>query len=221
MSEDNLTIKSAKTINVSALGVDFTSDVSIEDWESFGEQIGKVVNSSQFIIGDWLNYGRSRWEKKEEYAKRIAIAEEKTGLDRESLKKYAMIARKVSFENRSPKCSFSHHIPVAKLEPKEQTKWLKIADEKALSTKLLKASIKAGKPLCKASLKSKADSVHTYDDCLVFVHDIHRWYTRKKNAGFFDKLTLEQLQFERKKLVPVAEIYNELNQIIRFKQVEN
>ena len=48
----------AANINVSELGFKFSENVSIEEWEKFGEQIGKLVNSSQFIIGDWLNFGR-------------------------------------------------------------------------------------------------------------------------------------------------------------------
>lgn len=53
---------------------------------------------------------------------------------------------------------------------------------------------------------------------MVFVHNIFRWYTRKKNAGYFDKLSVEQLVFQRDKLKSVAEIYNEFNSMIREKQ---
>ena len=214
-------IKANKTqgISVTELGAQFSESVTIEDWEHFGEQIGRMVNSSQFIIGDWLNFGRNRWENRKEYAERISFAETKTGLDPISLKCYASVARKIPLENRNSDCSFTHHIAVAKLDAEEQSKWLDIAKENSISTRILKASIKVGKLVNSSDLKSKGkNQVHTYDDCIAFVHDIFRWYSRKKNSGFFDNMTAEQLAFQRDKLKPAAEIYNELNALIRRKQ---
>lgn len=127
-------------INVSELGVKFSENVSIEEWEKFGEQIGRLVNSSQFIVGDWLNFGREKWDRNE-FKKRVEIAEVKTGLDPDTLKVYACLARRVPFENRNPKCSFQLHRIVAKLEPTEQSKWLNIAEKKAMTGKRLRASI--------------------------------------------------------------------------------
>ncbi len=211
----------SRNINVTGLGVTFKEGVSIEEWETFGEQIGKLVNASQFIIGDWLNFGRNRWENKEEYQKRVAIAEEKTGLDPVSLKCYASIARRVPLENRSANCSFDMHRSVAKLDSDDQKKWLKVADERNMTTRVLKASIKVGKPIATVEQKNpQSESAHHYDDCVVYVHDIERWYTRKKHMGFFDKLPIDQLVYQRDKLKPIAEIYNEFNAMIREKQKE-
>ena len=212
---------SSNNINVSELGVKFSESLTIEEWENFGEQIGRVVNSSQFIIGDWLNFGRGRWENKKEYAERISVAEDKTGLDSVTLKTYASVARRIPFCNRNSHCSFCHHVAVAKLEPEEQSKWLDIADDRDMSVRTLKTSIKVGEPIAAIPrTKTVKTQSHTFDDCSGFVYDIERWYTRKKNAGYFEKLTLEQLTFHRDKLKPVAEIYNEFNAMIREKQKE-
>lgn len=220
----NATIEiSNKSLNIqiSPMGVKFSESLSIEEWENFGEQIGRVVNASQFIIGDWLNFGRNRWEKKDEFAERIKIATEKTGLDSHTLKCYASLARRVPFENRNTSCSFEQHKIVSKLDSEDQQKWLKVADERNMTTRVLKASIKAGKPITKVEYRnSLPKSSHNYDNCIVFVHNIERWYTRKKNMGYFDKLPIEQLVFERDKLKKIAEIYNEFNAMIREKQKE-
>ena len=48
-----------------------------------------------------------------------------------------------------------------------------------------------------------------------FVHDIQRWFIRCKERGIFEDMDVEQLAFERDKLKPVAEIYNEFNAMIR------
>lgn len=208
----------AANINVSELGVKFSESVSIEEWEKFGEQIGRLVNSSQFIIGDWLNFGREKWDRNE-FKKRVEIAEVKTGLDPDTLKVYACLARRVPFENRNPKCSFQLHRIVAKLEPTEQSKWLNIAEKKAMTGKRLRASIVAGKPLSVEEFvpKRTSENLHSYDDCLGFVHDIRRWFARNRERGVFDEMDVEQLAFERDKLRPVAEIYNEFNAMIRRK----
>ena len=211
----------SSNISVSELGVKFSEGVTIEEWEKFGEQIGRVVNSSQFIIGDWINFGRDKWDRAE-FQKRVEIAEVKTGLDPDTLRVYSCFARRVPFENRNPKCSFQLHRIVAKLDSEEQSKWLNIAEEKAMTGKRLKASIVAGKPLSVEELapKKAAEHLHSYDDCLGFVHDIQRWYTRQKEASNFENMDVEELVFERDKLKPVAEIYNELNAMIRDKQKE-
>ena len=206
-------------ISVSELGARFSESVSIDEWEKFGEQIGRLVNSSQFIIGDWLNFGREKWDR-DEFKKRVEIAEVKTGLDPDTLRVYSCLARRVPFENRTPNCSFQLHRIVAKLDSQEQSKWLNIAEKKAMTGKRLKASIVAGKPLSVdefTAQKSPTAQPHNYDDCLGFVHDIQRWFNRNKERGYFDGMDIEQLAFERDKLKPVAEIYNEINGMIRRK----
>lgn len=221
MNKNTLEIKPAKTINVSELGVAFSENVTIEDWEQFGEQIGRVVNSSQFIIGDWINFGRDKWDRSE-FKRRIAIAEVKTGLDPATIKSYSCHARKIPFENRNPNCSFELHRAVSKLESKEQKRWLKIADDESMNIGRLKASIKAGKSLSIDEFtKPKKEPTHTYDDCLVFVHNIERWFTRKNNLGYFDSLNENALAREIDKLQPIIDAYNILVEKIQAKQKNN
>ena len=163
MSENTIIdiVNESNNINVSELGVTFSENATIEEWERFGEQIGRVVNSSQFIIGDWLNFGRDKWQNREELQERIEIAEKNTGLDARSLQNYASIARRIPMENRSVNCSFDMHRSVAKLDSDDQRKWLKVADERNMTTRVLKASIKAGKPITKEEQKSaQPESVH-------------------------------------------------------------
>ena len=203
-------------IIVSKLGVKFSDSVSIEDWENFGEKIGQIVNSTQFIIGDWLIYGRARWQNRSEYAKRMKIAETNTGLDKITLKCYASVARKIPFENRNLNCSFCHHIAVAKLSPPEQSKWLNIASREKMSVRNLKASIKEGK-VVSSKVNPIPKTLHTFDDCFIFVHGIQRWFFRKRNNGSLEKMSVHNLSFHRDKLKSVVDIYNELNAMIQNK----
>ena len=209
METNTLEITPAKTISVSELGVIFSDDVTIEDWEIFGEQIGRVVNSSQFVIGDWINFGREKWDR-EEFKKRVGIAELKTGLEPATLRNYSSIARRVPMECRVKNCSYDIHRTVSNLDAKNQSRWLRIADEKGMTSRRLKASIKAGKPLTVEEFSTKKEATHSYDDCLVFVHNIERWFSRKNNTGFFDALDHDELSREVDKLQPVVDAYNSL-----------
>ena len=93
-----------------------------------------------------------------------------------------------------------------------------VAEKKAMTGKRLKASIVSGKPLSVEEFTAKknpTEQPRNYGDCLGFVHDIQRWFIQSKERGIFDDMDVEQLAFERGKLKPVAEIYNEFNAMIR------
>ncbi len=42
-------------------GVDFTGDLSREEWDDVGIKVARVGKSIGFIIGDWFNYGNHKW----------------------------------------------------------------------------------------------------------------------------------------------------------------
>ena len=86
-----------------------------------------------------------------------------------------------------------------------------VAEKKAMTGK-------SGKPLSVEEFTAKknpTEQPRNYGDCLGFVHDIQRWFIQSKERGIFDDMDVEQLAFERGKLKPVAEIYNEFNAMIR------
>ena len=96
----------AANINVSELGVKFSENVSIEEWEKFGEQIGKLVNSSQFIVGDWLNFGREKWDRNE-FKKRVEIAEVKTGTGSRHAESLRLPCKACPIRKPQPQVQFS------------------------------------------------------------------------------------------------------------------
>lgn len=88
--------------------------LSIEEWESVGEQLGRAHRASGWWIGDWINYGEKRWGQKYEEAQAI------TGLSYSHLSHCARVASRFQFGDRSPKLTWSHYNRAKALPNAEQ-----------------------------------------------------------------------------------------------------
>ena len=113
----------------SRLGVDITArtqktgliipaGVSLEAWTNVGQSLHRISDSSSWWLGDWLLYGEKN------YPGRYREAVEKTGLDYQTLRNYAWVARAFEPSRRRDKLSFQHHAEVAAQSPEQQTVWL-------------------------------------------------------------------------------------------------
>lgn len=92
-----------------------------------------------FWLGDWANYGETSWGDK--YSELI----EQTGYNHQTLRDAAWVCNAVTLSRRKDKLTFAHHKEVAHLEPAAQTKWLSTAERERLTTRELRASVKANK----------------------------------------------------------------------------
>lgn len=122
-------------INLTAIGLPPDTDLSPEEFESLGEMLARLEGSLQWLLGDWLAYGETRWG---ETAAHIAEA---VGLDVNTLYSYASVCRNVQFLIRIKNLSFSHHRLVAALPPDSQRHWLELADEHDWSVATMKSHI--------------------------------------------------------------------------------
>lgn len=109
---------------------------SYDDWERCGLWLNNMDKSVQFWLGDWINYGESR------YGEKYAQALDMTEYSYSYLRQVAYVADKVQMLDRSNKLGFRHHYEVAGLERDEQIKFLRLAEEEGLSAKELRRRIK-------------------------------------------------------------------------------
>lgn len=121
---------------MTAVGLKFPTDMTYETWERTGVQISRIVDSSAWCLGDWLICGQSNYSDR--YQQAIAMA----GLDYQTLRNYAWVARKIDFARRRPALSFQHHAEVAPLTPDEQDHWLEQAENKKWSRNKLREMIR-------------------------------------------------------------------------------
>ncbi|MET9608869.1 LmbU family transcriptional regulator [Streptomyces sp. NPDC006512] len=107
-------------------------------WERIGTDLRELVNSSAWWLADWLIYGEATygWRRYKE-------AIERTGLDYQTLRNYAWVARRFEHSRRRDGLSFAHHAEVARLAPPEQDYWLRKAEQQKWSRNELRRSVRA------------------------------------------------------------------------------
>lgn len=98
------------------------ASMSIDAWQNVGERISRISDASTWWLGDWIIFGQAR------YPDRYKRAVVDTGLDYQTLRNYAWIARKFDPSRRRPKLSLQHHIEVAHLTEDQQDIWLDRAE---------------------------------------------------------------------------------------------
>ncbi|MCE7001088.1 LmbU family transcriptional regulator [Saccharothrix sp. S26] len=121
------------------VGLSFAERVTFEHWERAGRQIARVVNSSAWYLGDWLVFGQDRYEGR--YQQSVA----ELGLEYQTLRNYARVARGFPYPRRRVELSFQHHAEVAALPPQEQDRWLDAAQRGGWSRNALRAALRGSK----------------------------------------------------------------------------
>jgi hypothetical protein len=118
------------------VGLAFPRDVTFESWEQAGQRISRIASSSAWYLGDWLVFGQDR------YTDRYRRAVEAVGLDYQTLRNYAWIARKFAPSRRRPGLPFQHHAEVAALPPADQDRWLDLAERDGWSRTALRRALR-------------------------------------------------------------------------------
>jgi hypothetical protein len=102
-------------------GARFHPLLPFEAWMGLGAKIGTYSNATSWWLGDWLLFGRMK------YGRRYKAAIEVTGLDYQTLRNYAMVARRFDPMRRRSDLSFQHHAEVCSMADDEQDRWLALA----------------------------------------------------------------------------------------------
>jgi hypothetical protein len=121
------------------VGLQFPADVSFDSWQHAGVQIARIVESFAWCLGDWLVYGQRR------YTDRYKQAVDALGLDYQTLRNYASVARRVDHRRRRPTLSFQHHAEVAALSDAEQETWLSRAEQNGWSRNQLRQHLQSAR----------------------------------------------------------------------------
>ncbi|MFJ8166154.1 LmbU family transcriptional regulator [Streptomyces sp. NPDC096136] len=119
-------------------GMAFAPAMPQRTWEEIGTQLRDLTSSSAWWLGDWLLFGENA------YSGRYREAVERTGLDYQTLRNYAWVARRFEHGRRRDALSFAHHAEVARLARPEQDYWLRRAEEQRWSRNELRRQLRAG-----------------------------------------------------------------------------
>ncbi|MFF4370601.1 LmbU family transcriptional regulator [Streptomyces sp. NPDC001594] len=120
-------------------GMILPANLPERSWEQIGTNLRELGNSSAWWLADWLRFGEAAygWRRYKE-------AIERTGLDYQTLRNYAWVARRFDHHRRRDALSFAHHAEVARLAPPEQDYWLRRAEQQKWSRNELRRSVRAG-----------------------------------------------------------------------------
>jgi hypothetical protein len=135
------------------LGLRFAGALSFEGWERAGEQISRIVSSSAWCLGDWIIVGQSR------FTDRYKQVIEAVGLDYQTVRNYAWVARRFEMSRRRDTLSFQHHAEVASLPPDEQDHWLDRAEDRGWSRNRLRQEIRNKRNADAAGVDTKASAL--------------------------------------------------------------
>ncbi|WP_425558749.1 LmbU family transcriptional regulator [Catenulispora subtropica] len=119
-------------------GMVFPQNLSERSWERIGASLRELTNSSAWWLADWLIFGESTYGQR-----RYREAIERTGLDYQTLRNYAWVARRFEHHRRWDTLSFAHHAEVAPLSPPEQDYWLRHAAQQTWSRNELRRAVRA------------------------------------------------------------------------------
>lgn len=123
-------------------GLTVDGQPSFKSCEQLWETLLTIEKVTQIAIGDAMRYFRERWGER---ASQIVSA--RTGWSLETLRNYEWISDSVPQEvRRFDKLTLTHHQKVARLQPREQKKWLDKAaeDDTPWSVNRLTQAIRAG-----------------------------------------------------------------------------
>lgn len=119
-------------------GMVFAPDLNERTWEKIGSGLRELTNSSAWWLADWLIFGESTYGWR-----RYLEAIERTGLDYQTLRNYAWVARRFEHHRRRDTLSFAHHAEVTRLSPAEQDYWLRKAETERWSRNELRRALRA------------------------------------------------------------------------------
>ena len=122
------------------VGLELPQRLPFDRWQYVGSQLYLIADTSAWWLGDWLVFGQDH------YAGRYHEAIQRTGLDYQTLRNYAWVARKFSVSRRRETLSFGHHAEVASLPEPEQDYWLRQAEHYQWSRNFLRRQLRESLP---------------------------------------------------------------------------
>lgn len=108
-------------VRSSRCGLQFDPRTSFEAWSALGARIAGQAKTASWWLGDWVAFGERR------YGRRYRLAVQATGLDYQTLRNYAVVARRFELSRRRDTLSLQHHAEVCALPDKLQDRWLDLA----------------------------------------------------------------------------------------------
>jgi hypothetical protein len=133
----HVAVRSSRAVRSSVTSARFDPLLDYEAWHELGAKLRVYGNATQWWLGDWLVFGRMK------YGCRYKDAIAATRLDYQTLRNYAMVARRFEASRRRANLTFQHHATVCALTNDEQDRWLDRAATEGWSRNELRRRLRA------------------------------------------------------------------------------
>ncbi len=133
----SLELSKGTRFRVTDTGLAVAGTPSFEEWRHCGECLAGLSRGLQWAVGDWLNFGRQKYERG-----RYEAAAEALGLEKETVRRYAQVAATYKSGIRIPDLGFLHHQVAASLPARRRRSLLLRAARETWSVYELKRAIR-------------------------------------------------------------------------------
>jgi len=131
-------------------------NITFDEWEAIGQQLGAMGKGLMFWIGDWLTYGEQAFADK--YSQAMDI----TGYSYRTVRQAKYIATKFTPEMRKSNLTFTHYTAVAGEEQEVAVRLLNDASNQNMTVDELKEHRKGQHhPVDQNQLASPGSTKHT------------------------------------------------------------
>nr|CAA55773.1 lmbU [Streptomyces lincolnensis] len=157
---------------VTRVGLRIPAVLNFDTWERAGRHIARVADSSAWCLGDWIIYGQTR------YSDRYRRAVEAAGLDYQTIRNYAWVARRFDLSRSVRRSSFQHHAEVAALPEEQQDHWLEQAERHEWSRNELRRNVRGARGQKKSDTAGRDVVTHHPE-----AERVERWRTAAERSG--------------------------------------
>jgi hypothetical protein len=130
-------------------GLAIPKNLQWNEWRVMFEAYSHMSKAAPWIVGDLMVYGIDHYG--EDTAQLVAAILERTGYVNGTIRNLVYASRHCKPEHRNPNCSHSHHMAVAKLEPRKQVELLARAEIGRLTVRQLRNIVMGRKEEAKPS----------------------------------------------------------------------
>ena len=169
--------------------VNLPTNLSYEQWEWIGAQLGRLARAMQWAVGDWLLFGEHS------YGEKFAQAGEITGYRPDTLVQYQAVAQRIPQSERRATLTFAHHQVVAYLIEAERDHWLDLCASQNWSVGELRAHVKTD-----ANMGTRLRLEHHYYELRL------RWESGEPDPGVDPVITKIRKLVEKSKGIVYQEI---------------
>jgi hypothetical protein len=140
----------ASLVKSSPRGLQLNARMPYEIWRALGARIAARSDATSWWLGDWVVFGE------QQYGQRYRHAIQATGLDYQTLRNYAVVARRFKPSRRRDNLSFQHHAEVCALSDHEQDEWMDLAAQNHWSKSELRSRIRSARRLSRGLDEQRA-----------------------------------------------------------------